>query len=113
MSALPATLIPTLSKLIPRLASNHDGEVVATVRAIERVLKSGSSDWHDLAAILAPAAHPEVRDVVQWCLNRRFFLPPRDRGFLENVARQLKPLSPKQEKWLRDIVGKLERAEAA
>jgi hypothetical protein len=29
-----------LGKLIPRLGSNHDGEVVATVRAIRRVLDS-------------------------------------------------------------------------
>jgi hypothetical protein len=115
MSTLPAALIPTLGKLIPRLASNHDGEVVATIRAIERVLKSGGSDWHDLvAAMLAPVARLEVRrDVVQWCLSRRFFLSPRDRRFLEGVAEQRMPLSPKQEKWLRDIVGKLERAEAA
>jgi hypothetical protein len=52
-------------------------------------------------------------DVVQWCLNRRFFLSPRDRRFLEGVAEQRMPRSSKQEKWIRDIVGKLERAEAA
>ena len=97
------------------LGSDRDGEVVAAARAITKILQGAGSDWHDLvAAMLAPVAHLGVRrDVVQWCLSRRFFLSPRDRGFLENVARQLKPLSPKQEKWLCDIVGKLERAEAA
>jgi hypothetical protein len=56
MSALPVALIPTLGKQIPRLASNHDGEAVGTVRAIERVLKSGCRELHDLAACLgAPA----------------------------------------------------------
>jgi hypothetical protein len=42
-----------VAKLIPRLASNHDG--VATARAIERTLKSQKLDWHDLAAaVIAP-----------------------------------------------------------
>ncbi len=41
-----------LSKLIPRLASNFDGEVVETVRAIERALRSAGADWHDLAAAI-------------------------------------------------------------
>jgi hypothetical protein len=35
-----------LGRLIPRLASEHDGEVVATARAIERTLKSAGRDWH-------------------------------------------------------------------
>jgi hypothetical protein len=108
-------IAPRLGKMLLMLSSNHDGDVVATVRAIERVLKSAGSDWHDLvASMLAPAAHPEVHDdVVQWCLNRHFFLSPRDREFLEGVAEQRMPPSPKQEKWIHDTVGKLERAEAA
>jgi hypothetical protein len=107
-------IAPRLRKMLLMLSSDRDGEVVAAARAITKILQDAGGDWHDLvAAMLAPAAHREVRDVVQWCLSHRFFLSPRDRGFLENVARQLKPLSPKQEKWLRDIVGKLERAEAA
>jgi hypothetical protein len=46
--------VPTaqIAKLLPRLASTHDGEVVATARAIERVLKSSGSDWHDLTTLL-------------------------------------------------------------
>jgi hypothetical protein len=109
-----SAIAPKLSKMLLMLSSNYDGDVVAAARAITKILQDAGSDWHDLAAILAPAAHPEVRDdVVQWCLSRRFFLSPRDRGFLEGVAEQRMPLSPKQEKWLRDIVGKLERAEAA
>lgn len=39
-----------LGKLIPRLSSNHDGEVVATARAIGRVLEAEKLDLHDLAA---------------------------------------------------------------
>ena len=38
-----------LKKLIPRLASEHDGEVVATVRAIQRTLHRHGYDLNDLA----------------------------------------------------------------
>jgi hypothetical protein len=41
-----------LALLIPRLASNFDGEVVATVRAILRVLGASGNDLHDLARIV-------------------------------------------------------------
>ena len=44
------TLAVQLAKLIPRLASDHDGEIVATVKAIGRTLKSAGSDFHALAA---------------------------------------------------------------
>lgn len=41
-----------LSKLIPRLSTDQDGEIVGTVLAIGRVLKSESLDFHDLANAL-------------------------------------------------------------
>ena len=48
-------LPPVISRMIPRLGSPHDAEVVATARAIERVLKSEKRDWHDVAAAVAQA----------------------------------------------------------
>jgi uncharacterized NAD(P)/FAD-binding protein YdhS len=44
--------------MIPRLASEYDGEVIATVRAIARTLKSQKLDWHDLAAAVTALAPP-------------------------------------------------------
>ena len=41
-----------LSKLIPRLAIDQDGGIIATVRAIARLLKSDGHDFHDLAEAL-------------------------------------------------------------
>jgi len=58
MNAL-APIAPKIAKLIPRLATNHDGEVVATVRAIARTLKSSGLDFHALAAALE--REPETR----------------------------------------------------
>lgn len=43
-----------IGKLIPRLASDQDGEVLATVRALVRTLKAGGLDLHDLVKMLAP-----------------------------------------------------------
>ena len=64
MSATPARPLPPavrdkLGKLLPMLSSDHDGERVGAVAAIERVLKSNNCDWHDLAASIgSPAARP-------------------------------------------------------
>jgi N6-adenosine-specific RNA methylase IME4 len=54
-------LPPILARLLPRLGSPHDGEVVATARAIERVLKSEKRDWHDLAAALTTTLAPPTQ----------------------------------------------------
>ena len=56
-----------LRKLIPRLASTHDGEVVATARAIERTLCGAGADWHDLAAAIAVpgAGGPHLLDIAE------------------------------------------------
>lgn len=41
-----------IAKLIPRLASPHEGEVLATVEAIRRTLDRAELSLHDLAARL-------------------------------------------------------------
>jgi len=53
MTLQPST-IDKLSKLFPRLASDHDGEVVATARAIVRTLEAAGSSLHDLGAAMTP-----------------------------------------------------------
>jgi hypothetical protein len=112
MSTLPVTLITSIGKMTPRFASDHDGEVVATVRAIERVLKSAGRDLHDLAACLGAPMQINGNDksTIWWCFHRRDLLSPRDRQFTEGLADWHKPLSPKQQKWLGDIAAKLGEA---
>lgn len=53
-----------LARLIPRLATDADGEVVATARAIDRVLRSAGADWHDLSARLM--ARPIKPEPTRW-----------------------------------------------
>jgi hypothetical protein len=52
---LSLTARSKIAKLIPRLATDFNGEVVATVAAIQRVLRTEGYDLHDLAAhVLVP-----------------------------------------------------------
>src|SRR3712207_11061 len=48
-----------IARLIPHLASEYDGEVVATVRAIERTLKGSGFDFHNLADALDQGPPPK------------------------------------------------------
>ena len=50
MSALPPPIADRLSKIIGRLASDHDGEIIAAAGAIRRTLQSAGHDLNDLAA---------------------------------------------------------------
>jgi hypothetical protein len=59
MASPLAPILPRLALLIPRLSTEHDGEVVATVRAIGRTLKGASLDFHDLAMAVATEPEPE------------------------------------------------------
>jgi hypothetical protein len=54
-----------ISKLIPRLASDHAGEVVATVEAIRKTLVGAGADFHDLARLLAEP-QPQPHGLTPW-----------------------------------------------
>lgn len=53
-----------LKKLIPLLASDKDGEIVATANAIKRVLTSNGKDFHYLAAKLAKESREPKTETV-------------------------------------------------
>jgi hypothetical protein len=55
MIGLPS-IGPRLAKLLPLLASNQPGEVVATAAAITRALTKAGMDWHALAALVRSEA---------------------------------------------------------
>lgn len=106
-----------LEKLLPRLASDAPGEVVATVAAIDRTLRASGCDWHDLAARLKPQAQP-IRPTASpgspslvgiaaalaaYAVHR---LTPAQRDFLVKMRALLasqRRLTAKQEKYLRDL----------
>ncbi|EYD74087.1 hypothetical protein Rumeso_04340 [Rubellimicrobium mesophilum DSM 19309] len=115
-------ILPRLAKLVPRLASNADGEVVATVRAIDRTLRDAGFDWHDVTSALAPALPPPERprwrseteswgDLANWCrFNGTGRLSLTEAKFVADMSRRLvlggEP-TPKQAEWLRAIYARL------
>ena len=82
-----ASLHPRLSRLIPRLASDSEGEVIATVRAIRNVLGKAGLDLHDLAAGL-PIPPPEPDD---WEAALRF------------VAQEMDALNDSEARFIRNL----------
>lgn len=116
MADLSPDLAGKLARLIPRLASDHDGEVVATVAAIRRTLDRAGLSLHDLAARLAEAtpippeakqANPhgdEHRARARWLIeNAGDDLTERQRAFVLTAIRLLDTghaLSEKQAGWL-------------
>jgi len=113
---LPTTVAPTIGKLIPRLASEHDGEVVATARAIERLLKSYGSDLHDLAATICPPSAQlltcDWRRDVRFCVANSKRLSIHEFDFLTSLARWRGQPTEKQLNWLGCIADRLRRAAA-
>jgi hypothetical protein len=100
-----------LNPLLSRLASDHPGEVIATVKAIKRTLASVGCDLHDLADVLYQAPlepSPAQRQSVTWRqqaeqLLRDGTLTPWERRFLSTLLSCVHP-SPKQMAILHRIV---------
>lgn len=119
MIDLAPDMAAKLSRLLPRLASDAPGEVVATVAAIRRTLDRAGLDLHDLAArltdtpdraALAPPDPCDGADLLALALWLRAHaldrLSPPQADFVANAARLLKAgraLTPKQARWLRDL----------
>jgi hypothetical protein len=52
---IPHEIAIKLAKIIPRPATEHEGEVVNMVGAISRILTSAGLDWHVLAKVIKEA----------------------------------------------------------
>jgi hypothetical protein len=109
-----APLAPMLLKLIPRLGSDHAGEVVATAAAIGRVLRNGGCDWHDLAGAVAVLPKPQAkaedddwRATLAFCARHIDHLKTREREFLKSLAYWRRDLTEKQRDWLEAIAARL------
>jgi hypothetical protein len=140
MSTTPARPLPPavrskLGKLLPMLSSNHDGERVGAVAAIERVLRNANLDWHDLSASIGAAAAPrrepprrqaddgawtamgaeDLVDLITKMRDSGAWLGPRSEAFLDGLLERTGVyasvlLSPKQKQWLDDLALKTKAA---
>lgn len=123
-----------LAALLPRLATDSDGEVLATVAAIRRVLKAEGSDLHDLAKAAteggATVYKTVYRDVyrdppkpethwpekAEYCHDRQHLLRGRELEFVCDIyakTRIYPDLTEKQGAWLESIYQRLKRRENA
>ena len=57
---IPAEIATKLAKIIPRLSTEHEGEMINVVRAISRILVGTGLDWHDLAKVIEEAGGPQT-----------------------------------------------------
>ena len=111
-----------LEKLIPRLASNQEGEIISTIRAIDRVIKKGGHDWHDLTKKLCSetinnqgrtanenSSNNNSKKIKEWvekvrvCLRSKDIFRPREGEFLHDINSKLSyanDLTPRQAAWL-------------
>ena len=98
-----AVIAPKLSKLIPMLGTDHDGKVVATVRAISRTLKGVGLDFHNLVEALCDPrpsyayARPQTpekelrtwHEIAIWCRNHDGGdLSDKERKFVADMIRR-------------------------
>jgi hypothetical protein len=109
--------VPMVCKLLPCLASNFEGGVVATARASDRTLREASCTSHDLLSkILTPLPRPAPqaaktelgwRNLVERYIPRAYRLNPRDMGFLFSLMGRDIDLDLSEKAWLLDIAKKL------
>jgi hypothetical protein len=113
--------------LIPRLASDADGERAATARLIERQLRAAGLDWHDLVTRLKaeppapriiyrdrPTGQPQSwHEVATHCRDYgRPVLTAKEMAFVRDMTARLvfggEP-TERQAEWLRAIFAKVRR----
>jgi hypothetical protein len=117
MTLSPDTILK-LAKMIPRLSSGHDGEVVATAHAIQRTLQSSGRDWHDLVTHLCmptpiiQISSADWRREVQFCAIHVELLNNWERSFIATLAEYRRRPTDKQMKLLGDIAARLRRTAA-
>ena len=114
--------------LIPRLASDADGERASTARLIERQLRAAGLDWHTIVERLkAEPPAPRIiyrdrpreehgdpeswRDLARWCRDHDHGrLRPKERTFILDMCGRLifgGTPTEKQAAWLRAIYARL------
>ena len=108
-----ADIAPTIAKLLRLLASDKDGEIVASVHALRRVLGSANLDLHDLASVVEFSAHREApqiasataddddaREMIRRCCECSDLLSTKELAFVCSMARWRGQPTERQLAWL-------------
>ena len=131
MRPLALAARPALARLIRLLATDVDGEALAAVRALGRVLKANRADFHDLAHLVEQAPSPAPsggrtgtsrRDYfdedapVDWetmvaaCVDEPERFSEREQQFLESMQDWRGEPTQKQLDWLTALFRRVGRA---
>jgi len=127
MSTL-AQIADRIGPLIGKLGSPHDGEVLSAARTLARTLDKHGFNFNDLA--IAVVAEPVTRivyrgpepksdwwQVADWCVDHQEWLPEKEAEFVVNMrlilSRPDTEPTPKQAKWLKNILERIEEEIAA
>jgi hypothetical protein len=109
--ALQPKLADRLARILGMLGSDFDGERAAAGAAATRLLREAGLTWEDL---VRPCATPEPpplpaghRARAVQALMRGTLLTDWERKFLESLACQARPLSPRQAAVLARIEGQI------
>ena len=103
---LPPEIASRLGAVVSRLASTHDGEILASVAAIGRLLKTAQLDFNDMARLIEGLAPTPTQQIIETCLDSLDLFNDRETRFLESVRALVAAghdLTPKQMVWLYDL----------
>ena len=95
MNALAPHVRPKVARVIAMLATDHDGEALAAVRALHRVLDANGLDLNDLAAVIVgqqaaqdrPGRQEPHAEAMLKALLASAVLTPWERGYCSDLAR--------------------------
>jgi len=123
MPKVPPDILRKIAAIMPRLGSNHDGEINAAARAIGRTLTAAQCDFTDLADVITPflpakrsSSPMPWKHVAMWCAQYGAgILSDREIEFIGSLlhSSSFKTLSPRQLEWLDAIESKLKTKGAA
>jgi len=114
VTALAPHVRPKVARVIAMLATDHDGEALAAVRALHRVLDANGLDLNDLAAVIEgrqtaqdrPGRQEPHAEAMLKALLASAVLTPWERGYCSDLARLIyrgEALTPGQIAKLREI----------
>ena len=95
MNALAPHVRPKVARLVAMLATDHDAEALAAVRALHRVLDANGHDLNDLAAAIEGSQTAQDRpgrpephaEAMLKALLASAVLTPWERGYCSDLAR--------------------------
>jgi HPt (histidine-containing phosphotransfer) domain-containing protein len=99
-----ADIAPQTAKLVRLLASDKQGEVIAAVHALRRVLSSSGLDIHALAdAIEQRPLNAHALEMIRCCYRHTDYLSTAEINHLRSISKWCREPTPQQMRKLRSL----------